>query len=203
MLHYKTIEPTTLELLKKLQAVPGFDDLRLVGGTSLALQIGHRTSIDLDLFGSLEMQTEEIVDTIRSLGTVSILKNVRNIHIFMVDNIKVDIVNYNYPWLNPVIKTDNLRLASLEDICAMKLAAITGRGTKKDFIDVHFLLRYFTLEEMFSFYQQKYADGSSFMVIKSLTYFDDAEAEPEPLMFEATNWETLKTELQKQVSNLS
>lgn len=203
MLHYQTIEPATLELLKKLQAIPEFCDLRLVGGTSLALQIGHRTSIDLDLFGPLDMQPEEIVDTIRSLGAVSILKNARSIHIFMVDNIKVDIVNYSYPWLSPLIKTDNLRLASLEDICAMKLAAITGRGTRKDFIDVHFLLRYFTLEEMFSFYQQKYADGSPFMVIKSLTYFDDAEAEPEPLMFEATNWETLKTELQKQVSSLS
>lgn len=95
-----------------------------------------------------------------------------------------------------------LRLAGLEDICAMKLAAITGRGTRKDFIDIYFLLRAFTLEEMFSFYTHKYADGSPFMVIKSLTYFEDAENEPEPYMFESIDWNAIKTEISKQVARL-
>lgn len=203
MLHYKTIEPATLELLKKLLAVPGFENLRLAGETSLTLQIGHRTSIDLDLFGLLDIEPEEVLDAIRSLGTVTVLKNSRNIHIFMLNNIKVDIVNYNYPWLTPTNKTDNLRLASLEDICAMKLAAVAGRGTKKDFIDVYFLLRSFALQEMFRFYSLKYADASPFMVVKSLLYFDDAEKDPEPLMFEPFNWEKLKHELQKQVQSFS
>lgn len=203
MLHYKTIEPATLELLKKLLAIPGFENLRLAGGTSLALQIGHRTSIDLDLFGLLDMEPEEVLDAIRSLGTVTILKNSRTIHIFMLNNIKVDIVNYNYPWLTPPNETDNLRLAGMEDICAMKLAAVAGRGTRKDFIDVYFLLRSFTLQEMFHFYSVKYTDASPFMVIKSLIYFEDAEKDPEPLMFEPLEWDTLKLELQKQVQSLS
>lgn len=203
MLHYKTINPATLELLKNLLAIPEFESLRLAGGTSLALQIGHRTSVDLDLFGVLSIEPDEVLETIRPLGNISIIKNSKNIHIFTINNIKVDLINYGYPWLVPVNNTDFLRLAGLEDICAMKLAAITGRGTKKDFIDIYFLLQYFSLEEMLHFYSEKYTDGSIFMVIKSLSYFDDAEEEPEPLMFSITDWDMIKREIQKQVSFLS
>ena len=126
MLHYKTIDPATLELLKNLLAIPEFESLRLAGGTSLALQIGHRTSVDLDLFGALSIEPDEVLEIIRPLGNISIIKNSKNIHIFTINNIKVDLVNYGYPWLAPVNNTDFLRLAGLEDICAMKLAAITG-----------------------------------------------------------------------------
>lgn len=203
MLHYKTIDPATLELLKSLLAIPEFENLRLAGGTSLALQIGHRTSVDLDLFGALSIEPDEVLEIIRPLGNISIIKNSKNIHIFTINNIKVDLVNYGYPWLAPVNNTDFLRLAGLEDICAMKLAAITGRGTKKDFIDVYFLLQYFSLKEMLRLYSEKYTDGSIFMVIKSLSYFDDAEEEPEPLMFSIIDWNVIKEEMQKQISSLT
>lgn len=203
MLHYKTIDPATLELLKGLQSIPEFGALRLVGGTSLALQIGHRKSIDLDLFGHIDVDAREIVETIRPLGDISIIKQSRHIHLFMVNNIKVDIVDYSYPWLMASNNTDGLRLAGLEDICAMKLAAVTGRGTRKDFIDIYCLLRYYTMEDMFSFYNRKYADGSLFMVIKSLTYFEDAENDPNPYMFDPADWDTIKAEINSQVSRLT
>ena len=75
MLHYKTIDTKTLELLKKLQNIPMFTDLRLVGGTGLALQIGHRKSIDLDLFGKLDADLFAVSKSLNNLGTVSVLKN--------------------------------------------------------------------------------------------------------------------------------
>ncbi|MBP3518170.1 MAG: nucleotidyl transferase AbiEii/AbiGii toxin family protein [Parabacteroides sp.] len=203
MLHYKTIETSTLELLKALLAIPDFANLRLAGGTSLALQIGHRTSIDLDLFGTISKEPDEILEIIRPLGNIITLKNTRNIHTFIINNIKVDIIHYTYPWLAPANNTDSLRLASMKDICAMKLAAIAGRGTKKDFIDIYFLLQHFTLDEMFHFYSEKYADGSLFMIIKSLSYFDDAEEDPEPLMFNHIEWHVIKQEIQKQISSFS
>lgn len=203
MLHYKTIEPSTLELLKALLAIPEFKSLRLAGGTSLALQIGHRTSIDLDLFGVISKESDEILEIIRPLGNIITIKNSKNIHIFIINNIKVDIINYAYPWLAPANNADSLRLADMKDICAMKLAAIAGRGTKKDFIDIYFLLQHFTLEEMFRFYSDKYTDGSTFMIAKSLSYFDDAEEDPEPLMFNQIDWHVIKQEIQKQISSFS
>lgn len=115
MLQYQTIEPTALELLKSLSAIPEFQDLRLVGGTSLALQIGHRKSIDLDLFGTIEIEPDELLDL----------------------------------------------------------------------------------------YTNKYVDGSAFMILKSLIYFEDAEDDPEPYMFEPIDWYRIKSELRNQVAELT
>ena len=203
MFQYQTIEPATLELLKNLLAIPEFQNLRLAGGTSLALQIGHRKSIDLDLFGTLEFEPDEILDILNSIGSLTTIRNMRNIHVFMINGIKVDIINYSYPWLYQANKADDLRLASIKDIAAMKLAAIAGRGTRKDFIDIHFLLRQFSLQEMLDLYTAKYADGSVFMILKSLIYFDDAENDPEPFMFETIDWNLIKSELRDQVAKLT
>ena len=96
------------------------------------------------------------------------LKKSPNINIFIINNIKVYIVNYPYPWIEKPLVTNSIIMADKSDIAAMKLAAITGRGTKKDFIDLYFLLKYFTLAEMLTFYKQKYSDGSEFLVMKSL-----------------------------------
>ena len=192
MLHYTTIDSTTLELLKRLLAIPYFSNLYLAGGTSLALQIGHRKSIDLDLFGTIDADDISIAKTLNSLGNIQLIKKTTNIQIYIVNGVKVDIVNYHYPWIQPACKEDQLRLAGKKDIAAMKLAAITGRGSRKDFIDIYFLLKEFNLQEMLSFYDEKYHDGSFFLVLKSLTYFDDAELDPQPYMLIKTDWEQIK-----------
>lgn len=183
-------------------SVPELANLRLVGGTSMALQVGHRKSVDLDLFGSIDLEPEEVVELISTCGSCSVLKRSRNIHVFIVDGIKVDIVNYKYPWLSPVKEMDGLRLASLDDIAAMKLSAVTGRGTRKDFIDIYFLLEQFGMQEMMDYYMLKYADGSLFMVLKSLTYFEDAELDPEPHMLKSVDWNALKSFITKEVACL-
>jgi predicted nucleotidyltransferase component of viral defense system len=176
-----------------------FDDFLLVGGTSLALQIGHRHSIDINLFGKKDLDELEITSYLSELGQVQVLKKSKNILIYTVNKIKVDFVNYPYPWIQPIQMHDSFRLASSQDIGAMKLNAIAGRGAKKDFIDVYFLLREFSLTELFQFYKEKYQEGSEFLVLKSLTYFEDANLEAMPLMSEKLDWEEVKEFLRQEV----
>ncbi|MEI6576771.1 MAG: nucleotidyl transferase AbiEii/AbiGii toxin family protein [Bacteroidota bacterium] len=192
MLQYSAVDPPTLELLKQLMAEPVFQGLRLVGGTALALQLGHRKSIDLDLFGQLDEDIYAISQKLNSFGSTTLLNQTKNIHVYLVKGIKVDLVNYPYTWLEDPILSEGLRLAGNKDIAAMKLAAITGRGTKKDFIDLYYLLKQYSLSEMISFYENKFSDGSTFLVLKSLSYFEDADQEQSPRMLLPANWEKIK-----------
>lgn len=206
MLYYETIDPPTLELLKNLLAFREFSELRLAGGTSLALQIGHRKSIDLDLFGKLEADEFSISRCLNNLGPVVLLKQSQNINIYLVNGVKVDLVNYPYPWIESVNNSDQLRLAGKKDIAAMKLAAITGRGTRKDFIDLYFLLQENSLKTLLSYYTEKFSDGSPFLVLKSLAYFDDAENEETPYMLKNIKWNVVKgkilSELEDYLGNI-
>jgi hypothetical protein len=197
MLYYKTIDPPTLELLTQMLKIPEFKDLRLAGGTALALQIGHRKSIDLDFFGQLKIDEYMFSHVLKQFNEVKLLNQTENIKIYLINGIKTDFVNYSYDWIDQPVTDGCLRLAGLMDIAAMKLAAITGRGTKKDFIDIYFLLRNFTLEEMLAFYDRKYPDGSAFLALKSLGYFEDAEAEQNPVMLEGVEWDEVKNRINK------
>ncbi len=201
MLHFETINTPTLELLKQVQKLPIFKELRLVGGTSLALQAGHRKSIDLDFFGQLDADELEVAEEIRSLGEVKLIQKSKNIFVYLINGVKTDIVRYNYDWLQYALIVDGIKLASKQDIAAMKLAAITGRGTKKDFIDLAFLLQEFSLKQMLEFYSQKYPDGAEFLVLKSLGYFADADIEPMPVMLLDWDWDQVKETIQINLDN--
>ena len=199
MLYYETIEPTTLGLLRQLQAIPLLSKTRLVGGTSLALQIGHRKSIDIDLFGEIDCEQYELVDSLSELGKLTIIKESKNIHVYQLDGVKVDIVNYKYPWIKPMVYEDELRLADIDDIAAMKITAIIGRGTKKDFIDLAFLLDKYSLDEIFDLYEKKYPEASRFMAMKSVMYFDDAESDPMSYMIKNKSWNEIKERILKEI----
>lgn len=202
MLYYETIGPDTLRLLENLQSLPFLEQARLVGGTALALQIGHRKSVDLDFFGSISASAEEMKEALSANHTISSIKEAQNINMFLVDSVKVDFVNYRYNWIDDVVIEGYLRLASIMDIAAMKIYAIIGRGTKKDFIDLFFLLQRFSLEDILDFYVKKYPDGSLFMALKSLSYFDDAEGDPMPIMLEPVSWEQVKEAIGEEIRRL-
>lgn len=201
MLYQQTVSPRLLEILIALMNDPLFTNFQLAGGTSLALQIGHRESIDIDLFGSEELDELEISDFLAKQGQFQILKKSKNILIYAVDGVKIDLVNYRYPWLYPFLSIENLRLSDQRDIAALKLNAISGRGSKKDFIDLFFLLEKYSLSEMIGFYNQKYKEGSSFLVLKSLTYFEDADLEDAPKMLIPVDWEEVKNRINNEVKN--
>ena len=193
MLSYRTIEPHTLELLKYLMAESYLNDCRLVGGTALALQYGHRSSVDLDVFGVVPDNDAALHDILEGFGQVPSQATSKYIKSFIVDGIKVDFVNYSrYPWIDEVVIEDGIRLASPKDIAAMKINAIEGRGSRKDFIDIYLLLQHYSLDEILTFYSQKYPNHSIFRALLSLTYFDDAEAESMPKMLIPTAWEEMK-----------
>jgi predicted nucleotidyltransferase component of viral defense system len=192
MLHYETIDASTLELLKALLHKEIFREVRLVGGTALALQLGHRRSIDLDLFGTFTADELTLSEELKTIGEITVLKKTPRIYVYSINGVKLDLVSYPYPWIEELIEQDDLRLAHPKDIGAMKLAAITGRGTKKDFFDLYFLLQRYELADLLFFYNQKFSDGSEFLVLKSLIYFEDAEADPDPVMLLPVSWSQVK-----------
>ena len=203
MLHFETIEPKTLDLLKQIQNNRHFSNTRLVGGTALALQLGHRKSIDFDFFGHITLEQTEITQELKSYGSVIIRSSNRKIQRYMVCNIQLDFVEYDYPWLDDPITVDGLRLASQRDIAAMKLSAITNRGTRKDFVDLALLLNKFSLQDMLQLYKEKFSDGETFSVLKSLVYFNDAEEYPMPNMLTPFDWETAKQTISNAVTAIN
>lgn len=205
MLYFQTLEQSTLELLKYLQSLKGLENARLVGGTGLALQLGHRISVDLDLFANpLGDDFLSIITAIREGGHyLEIRQQTSRILICLINDVKVDIVNYPFPWIDDAKEEGGVLLASTKEIAAMKLAAITNRGTKKDFVDLYYLLQKYSMSEMLRFYEIKYHGNSLFSVIKSLTFFDDAEQELMPIMMDKTlSWEQIKFRIKSETTQI-
>ncbi len=206
MLQYTAVYPKTLELLKKLMQEKCLSKFNLVGGTALALQLGHRISIDIDLFSKHDFDTKQIVSTLSKIYKLNVVTEFDNSIIQKIEYptnsgkfIKVDIIKYPYSLIKQPITIDGIRLLTKEDIIPMKLSAIGNRGSKKDFYDIYFLLQEYNLEEMFIMFEQKFPNVNYFHIIKSLTYFDDADTELNPKMLIKTSWEQVKNEIKKQV----
>jgi predicted nucleotidyltransferase component of viral defense system len=165
----------------------------LVGGTALALQLGNRESIDLDLFSTADFSSNEVLSSLLNDYQIVVNSQLTQTLISTINHVKVDFIKFHYPFIRPFVVIENIRMASVEDIAAMKLDAITGRGSKKDFYDLYFLLQQFSIDDLFSFYIEKYPHQTTFHVIRSLTYFEDAEIQPNPIVFDKTiTWEVVK-----------
>lgn len=203
MLQRNTVSSELLGVLETLMSIPALKDLRLVGGTSLALQIGHRHSVDIDLFGTHELDGQDFYQAFSTFNEVRQLHKTKSINIFLIEGVKVDIVNYRYPWLDSEYEVEGIRMASLRDIAAMKISAITQRGSKKDFIDLHLLLMHFTMSQMMSFYREKITDGNEWLALRSLAFFEDADQQPMPRMFSATSWDEIKASIIAEVKKYS
>jgi hypothetical protein len=171
-----------------------------VGGTALALQYGHRISVDLDFFGRRDIR--ELTDFLSTYPEAKKLSSSDHISVYIIEGIKVDFVHYPYPWLEPPLIEDGIILATEADIAAMKIAAITGRGSKKDFVDIYFLLQKYSLAEILTFFSAKYPDATEILALKSLIYTADADKDPLPNMLQPFNWEAAKNYIHKEVQNL-
>jgi predicted nucleotidyltransferase component of viral defense system len=196
MLQSQTVESNTLELLKSLMQKEYLDSFVLVGGTALALQLGNRKSIDLDLFSNTDFASNDLLTSLLKDYQIVVNNQLPQTLITTINDVKIDFIKFHYPFIRPFLVLENIRMASLEDIAAMKLDAITGRGSKKDFYDLFFLLQHYSIDELFSFYTEKYPHQTTFHVARSLTYFDDAEIQPNPIVFDKTiTWETVKKKI--------
>ena len=199
MLQYGIVNKSTLELLKELMTMPELKDFFLVGGTALALRLGHSISIYHALFTMNAFNPESLLTGIKAKFAVTEVeesKNTLNLSIEFPknsgNNVKIDLIRYAYPLIKPVAEIDGIRLLETEDIIPMKLSAVAARGSKKDFYDIYFLLKHYTLDEMFGFFDRKYDNMNKFHIIKSLTYFDDAENETDPVTMKKITWEEVK-----------
>lgn len=201
MLHKETIADTTLELLKRFMRDDKFSKFVLVGGTSLALQIGHRVSVDLDLFTNIPFDENEFrfyLERNYRLQTDFIAKGTVKGEI---DSIQIDCINHEYAIIEPVIEEDSIRLMSLADICAMKLNAISGNGTRiKDFIDIAYLSAHFSLNDMLDFYERKYS-ANSMLPLKTITFFEEINFDEPIKMVGGTkfNWSKIENRLKLMV----
>lgn len=198
MLHTEAIKGETFELLKILMKDEQLTDFNLAGGTSLALYLGHRKSIDFDLF------TEKLFDA------SSLEKHLIETYDFKVDylekntvkgsinDIKIDCISHNYPFVEDALTTkDGIRLYGMKDIAAMKLSAIADDGSRlKDFIDIAFLSTKLSLSVMLKAYQQKYKNSNPMRPLKGLSYFEDINFnEPIQMIRGKYDWKKIEKRL--------
>lgn len=173
MLYKETVSTEMWELLQKLMKDEKLKDFNLVGGTALSLLIGHRLSIDIDLFTTKDFNVNEMLDHLKKNYPLKVREVYNNTLMIDIGNVKVDILSHKYDWQRPIESTENVRLVSLLDIGAMKLHAIFQSGTRiKDFVDMYFLLDKHPLKDYLASYEKKYNSNAG-LAIYSLTYFDN------------------------------
>ena len=208
MLHYETVTPYLRNTLMRLMSDTTFDTFRLVGGTSLSLRLGHRISIDIDLFsnaehGDLDFHSiqshlramfpycEGDCGTVPGMGATWIVGNSRG------DAVKLDLF-YTDEFIGDMVVEDGIRMASVDDIVAMKLDVVARGGRKKDFWDLHELSEEYSVAEMLNLYEKRYPYGFSREdVLQGFSYFDKADAEPDPLCLLQKEWDIIKSDLTK------
>lgn len=201
----KTILPDTLRAIQLISNIPQIKEGYLAGGTALALQIQHRISVDLDFFTQQEFNESQLSAKLASLpGFVQ--EGVAQWTLWgAIGQTKFSIFYYKYPLLEQTIPFEGIQLASLADIAAMKIHAIEQRGTRRDFVDVYFLAKKYTLSQMIDFYQKKYtaSEDNLYTVLRSLDYFEDAEQESQmPNMLIDVEWGKVKEYFQEETRQL-
>jgi predicted nucleotidyltransferase component of viral defense system len=205
MLQYGAVEPRTLDVLKGLMQIPALNNFYLVGGTALALYFGHRISVDIDLFSTVEFKNDSLIAPIEKKFPGFSYRNTHNpIGLFgYIDETKVDFVKHHYhPLIENTFIEDSVRLLSIPDIMAMKIAAIMRRGVKKDFWDIAEILHRYTVEDFINYYTQKYPSQQLLVSVPfALTYFIDAEESEDPVSLKGQTWESVKKLIQQKVND--
>jgi hypothetical protein len=191
------IAPETFKLIQELQAMPELSEFYLVGGTALALLLGHRNSIDIDLFTTHSFDDKELFDMLTNCFDIKQIFSKKNTLLTYINSIKVDFISHQYEIIKPIIKEEGISMLSMEDICAMKLNAIVNSGQRlKDFIDLYYLLTQFSIKQMLGFYHQKYPNKNEVIALRAITYFDDIDPNIDPpKMIKQINIEQIKVRI--------
>lgn len=179
----------------------------LAGGTALALQIGHRPSVDFDFFAEVIGEPEDLYRDLHAVQLDFKVFAIRHETVYLeIDSVQVSFIGYNYPLLQTLRYWEpcEVLLAGINDIACMKLSAVANRGSRKDFIDLHFIFKHFNpLEYYLEQFEEKYGQRDIGHIIRSLVFFDDAEQEPEIKMFDNIDWQTLKKDFEGWVKNIA
>ena len=202
-MYQEIINKKTESLLEKLHKEKILKDFYLAGGTALALQYEHRKSIDLDWFNQKEFNTDKLKGKLSQFDKITIQSEEKNTLNLILSGVKLSFLNYPYKLLFPLINWRKIKLADERDISCMKLSAISSRGSKKDFIDLFFILKKYSLSELLKLFDKKYQNikYNKLHILKSLTYFDDADNEPMPIMLKEINWKEIKEYIKIKTKN--
>lgn len=177
MLFKETVEADTLDLIKALLGDSELERFNMVGGTALSLQLGHRISIDIDLFSQVDFDSKQLASYLEKKYKLSETKTINNGIFGFINGVKLDLIAHKYPIIYPIQNLEGIRMVSLQEIGAMKLNAIVQNGSRyKDFVDMYFLLEHFPLKLFTDAYEKKYApDASGIIARNGLIYFEDID----------------------------
>ncbi len=183
--------------------IPDLQGFSLVGGTALSLLYGHRKSVDLDLFSNKPFENEEIINILKKEFKSSFdnRTSTPRFGIFcFVNEVKVDLVRHPHPLIRPEQNRDGIRMFSTEDIIAMKVQAVLGRGRKKDFWDIAELLNHFTVADFIKFHKEKFTTQNLLITVpQAITYFADAEESEDPISLKGQTWEGVQQAINAKV----
>jgi len=202
MLHQETIEAPTLELLISLQGKDYLNGFFLVGGTALALYLGHRKSVDIDLFTNVSFDASQLLENIHQDFPYQLSYTAVNTLKGSINDVKVDILAHRYKLIQEPTVFGGIKMLSEPDIVAMKLNAIATSGQRsKDFIDIFYLLDNYDIGSMLSFYKTKYNQQNDTFLLKSLIYFDEVDLSDWPVMVKTPGlkWNDVKKRIDKSV----
>ena len=206
MLHYSTVNELLKNCLLKLMKFDMFNDFRLVGGTALSLQIGHRESIDIDLFSDLEYGTldfdaieKHLKEHFQYVDFLNIAPAMGKSY-FIGENkenaIKLDLY-YTDTFIQPHIEVDGIRMATIEEIIGMKVDVLQRVGRKKDFWDLHDLLPSYGISQMLDLHKQRYPyTHDRDLIIHNFTSFEQADEDFNPICFKGKYWEFIKEDFE-------
>lgn len=190
-MHAGTLPVNAQNALAKLGQSEIFTSCYLAGGSALALHLGHRKSVDLDFYTQKSILAKDIPVQLTKLGkfSVTLLEPPHTI-LGEFEGIKLSLFRYNYPLIGKFSIFKSIKVASVEDIAAMKLSAISGRATKRDYIDLYFITQKFTVETMIDLYVKKFGDTGNnlYVIIKALGFFEDAKEDNMPAMIKPVKW---------------
>jgi predicted nucleotidyltransferase component of viral defense system len=177
----------------------------LAGGTAVALYLGHRVSVDLDFFGPNPFDSSQLAANLADLGQFSLDRLANDTLLGELQGVKISFFRYRYPLIGEPTTALGARIASLQDLAAMKLDAISRRGTRRDFVDLYFIAKSgLPMADALQYYRQKFAglNVNVIHVIKSLVYFADAEKDPMPVMLVKWSWDEVKRFFQREAKAL-
>jgi len=199
-MYKQAIDEHTERVFRTLALLDEAKKFYLAGGTALALQLGHRLSVDLDCFSQEDFSNNAIKRRLALAGNFSVSGEEEGTIHGVLDEVKVSFLYYPYKLLFPLLSHEGLALADARDIVAMKLDAVSSRGTKKDFFDMYALLQIYSLEELLSFFEKKYTNiqYNRLHILKSLVYFQDAQEDPDPMLLgemKNVSWEEVQEKL--------
>lgn len=206
-MYFKCLSPNARELLKKLNKTAHTHEFILAGGTGLALHLGHRISVDLDFFTQKAFSTEKVFQEIKRLGLrPQILEESEGSLTVTINGTKVSVFRYPYPFIEEMKEADGVPVAGVLDIASMKIIAISQRGAKRDFFDLYFMLQDIPFRNIAENMIKRFgADRINPVHIgKSLAYWSDADADPEPRLSskEKPSWDKVKKFFVKNVQQM-